>query len=333
MSYVDALLRTERPFLTDGGFETWLFFQQGFEAPQFAAIVLMDDGEARQAMRRYFDRFLTMASNARTGFVLDTNTWRGCPRWGPALGQSADRMLRLTMDAVAFAKDIRADWQSRVSPIVLNGVVGPAGDGYAPEEVPDAGLAGAMHRPQIDCLARAGVDMISALTMTNTNEAIGITRTAIDVGLPIVVSFTVETDGCLPTGESLEQAVGRVDAATGAAPVYYMVNCAHPDHFRDALRAGGDWIGRIGGVRANASRLSHAELDAAESLDDGDPEEFGSLHSELFDLLPNLRVVGGCCGTDHRHVGCVSRRLHAEAANDVPGPGTHASLEESSVTD
>lgn len=333
MSYVDTLLKAERPFLTDGGFETWLFFQQGFEAPQFAAIVLMDDDDARQAMRRYFDGFLTMASNARTGFVLDTNTWRGCTRWAPALNKSAGQMLRLTMDAVAFAKDVRADWQSRVSPIVLNGVVGPAGDGYAPEDVPEAEAAREMHRPQVDCLARAGVDMISALTMTNTNEAIGITRTAIDVGLPIVVSFTVETNGCLPTGESLEQAVGRVDAATGEAPVYYMVNCAHPDHFREALQAGGGWVGRIGGVRANASRQSHAELDAAVFLDDGDPEEFGSLHSELVELLPNLRVVGGCCGTDHRHVGCVSQRLHPKAANDVSGLVAHEPLEESSVTD
>ncbi|ODR99281.1 hypothetical protein AUC68_04605 [Methyloceanibacter methanicus] len=314
MSYVEALLKTDRLFLTDGGFETWLFFQQGFEAPQFAAIVLMDDDDARQAMRSYFDRFLKMALNAQTGFVLDTNTWRGCTRWGPALDKSADQMLRLTADAVAFAKDIRANWQSRVSPIVLNGVVGPAGDGYAPDEVPEAGLAYRLHRPQIDCLARAGVDMISAITMTNINEATGIAQAAIAVGRPIVVSFTVETNGCLPTGESLEEAVGRVDAATGTAPIYYMVNCAHPDHFRDALCAGGDWIGRIGGVRANASRLSHAELDVAESLDDGDPEEFGSLHADLVGLLPNLRVVGGCCGTDHRHVGCVSKRLHAKVA-------------------
>ena len=314
MSYVETLLKTDRPFLTDGGFETWLFFQKGFEAPQFAAIVLMDDDEARQAMRSYFDGFLTMAASARTGFVLDTNTWRGCTRWGPELNKSASEMLRLTMDAVSFAKEVRADWHSRVSPILLNGVVGPAGDGYAPSEVPEAGPARNIHQPQIDCLARAGVDMVSAITMTNTSEAIGITQAAIDVDLPVVVSFTVETDGRLPTGEPLGEAIDRVDAATGSAPIYYMVNCAHPDHFLDAIETGADWVGRIGGVRANASRLSHAELDVAESLDDGDPEEFGALHSELVDLLPNLRVVGGCCGTDHRHVGCVSKRLLAKAA-------------------
>lgn len=314
MSYVETLLGTDQPFLTDGGFETWLFFQQGFEAPEFAAIVLMNDEGARQAMHRYFDGFLTMAASARTGFVLDTNTWRGCTGWGPALDKSASEMLRLTMDAVYFAKELRNGWGSRVSPILLNGVVGPAGDGYAPGEVPDVGLAREMHRPQIDCFAHEGVDMVSATTMTNTSEAIGITQVAVDVGLPVVVSFTVETDGSLPTGEPLGEAIDRVDAATGHAPIYYMVNCAHPDHFLDALKTGEDWVGRIGGIRANASRLSHAELDLAEHLDDGDPEEFGTLYSKISDLLPNLLVVGGCCGTDHRHVGCVSNHLFTKVA-------------------
>lgn len=311
MSDIEKLLKTNRPFLTDGGFETWLFFQRGFEAPEFAAIVLMDDDDARQAMRQYFDGFLSMAAAARTGFVLDTNTWRGCTCWGPKLNRPTTEMLRLNTDAVAFAEEIRANWQSRVSPILLNGVVGPAGDGYAPEEVPEAAEARDMHRPQINSLARTGVDMISAITMTNTGEAIGITQAAIEERLPVVVSFTVETDGRLPTGETLGDAIGVVDAVTDNAPIYYMVNCAHPDHFRGAIATGADWVSRIGGVRANASRLSHAELDVAETLDDGDPEEFGALHSDLVELLPKLRVVGGCCGTDHRHVGCVSKRLHA----------------------
>lgn len=312
MSDVEKLQRTDRPFLTDGGFETWLFFQRGFEAPEFAAIVLMDDDDARAAMRRYFDAFLKMAAAARTGFVLDTNTWRGCTRWGPKLNKPTTEMLRLTVDAVSFAKEIRTHWQSRVSPILINGVVGPAEDAYAPGEVTVAAEARDLHRPQIISLARTGVDMISAITMTNTGEAIGITQAATEERLPVVISFTVETDGCLPTGETLGEAIDRVDVVTGKAPIYYMVNCAHPDHFRSAIATGADWVSRIGGVRANASRSSHAELDVAETLDDGDPEEFGALHSDLAELLPNLRVVGGCCGTDHRHVGCVSKHLHAE---------------------
>jgi homocysteine S-methyltransferase len=127
----------------------------------------------------------------------------------------------------------------------------------------------------------------------------------------VVISFTLETDGRIPTGETLEEAINLVDAATNGAPLYYMINCAHPHHFSHIITEGSDWLGRLGGIRAHASRLSHAELGSAESLDEGDLDEFGALHVELNQLLPNLKVVGGCCGTDHRHVGCVPRHLHA----------------------
>jgi len=171
-----------------------------------------------------------------------------------------------------------------------------------------------LHRPQIKTFAQAGVDMVSAITMTNTGEASGIAQAAMEVCLPVVISFTVETDGRLPTGETLGEAIDHVDAATNSAPIYYMVNCAHPDHFRQAIATGTGWVKRVGGVRANASRLSHAELDQSERLDEGNPAEFGQLHADLVDLLPNLRVFGGCCGTDHRHVGCVSQHLHSRRA-------------------
>jgi homocysteine S-methyltransferase len=216
--------------------------------------------------------------------------------------------------AVAFAKNIRARWQDRVTPILINGVVGPADDGYKPGGLLTADEAQEVHRPQIEVFAKEGVDMISAITMTNIGEAVGIARAAKKSGVPVVISFTLETDGRLPTGDLLGEAIEAVDAATGNAPAYYMVNCAHPDHFRDAVANGESWTTRIGGLRANASRLSHEELDQAEELDQGDPEEFGQLHGELAKLLPALKVVGGCCGTDHRHVGCVSQELHLSEA-------------------
>ena len=314
MSSVDQLAQAKRPFLTDGGFETSLFFIDGFEAPEFAAIVLLDDAEARRAKRRYFDRFLAMAESARTGFVLDTSTWRGCVDWADKLGVTREKLLQLSADAVVFAQEIRAAWRDRVSPILINGVVGPMGDGYDATGAPKADRAFEAHMPQMRVMVDAGVDMLSAITMTNTPETIGIVRAAVELQKPIVPSFTVETDGRLPTGETLEEAIVKTDEATGGAPLYYMVNCAHPEHFRDALKAGANWVSRIGGVRANASRLSHAELDVAETLDDGDPEEFGRLYAELSQVLPNLRVIGGCCGTDHRHVACASHHLHAQAA-------------------
>jgi len=314
MHNVQKLMKTQTPFLTDGGFETWMFFVEGFEAPEFAALVLMDDDKARQAMRQYFDRFIGMAVEADVGFVLDTNTWRGCVNWASKLGTTPDDLLRLSRDAVDFAAEIRESWAASVQPIIINGVVGPSGDGYDATEAPNETEAEALHRPQIAALADAGVEMISAITMTNAAEAIGITRAAKDVGVPVVISFTVETDGRLPSGETLADAIAKTDAATNAQPLYYMVNCAHPEHFRDVLDAGDGWLSRIGGLRANASRMSHAELDQSETLDDGNPMEFGHLHAEMSPLFPNLRVVGGCCGTDHRHVGYVSGHLHKKIA-------------------
>lgn len=314
MRKIDKLMSGEKLFLTDGGFETWMFFQENFHAPEFAAILLMENDDACGAMRKYFDRFLELAEAANTGFVLDTNTWRGCPKWAPKLERSAEDLLQLSATATNFAKEIQNSWEKRVSPILLNGVIGPSGDGYSPEEIPSIEVAEDLHRPQIQTLVGNGVDMISAITMTNTNEAIGVVRAAEKEQIPVVISFTVETDGRLPTGETLGEAVGSVDSKTDSAPLYYMVNCAHPEHFRETISSGKEWVHRIGGVRANASRLSHAELDEADTLDVGNPNEFGQQHRELASLLPNLLVVGGCCGTDHRHVGCVSHNLHVRAA-------------------
>lgn len=314
MDNITKLMTSDRPFLTDGGFETWMFFVEGFEAPEFAALVLMEEDAAREKMKEYFARFFIMAEQADTGFILDTNTWRGCTSWAPALGVSEDKILDLSRNAVDFAQELRTSWAGRVNPIIVNGVVGPAGDGYNASDAPDASQAEALHMSQISVLAESGVDMISAITINNSAEAIGIARAADEQNLPSVISFTVETDGRLPSGELLGDAIGRTDAATDNAPIYYMVNCAHPDHFKDALLTDEAWLERIGGVRANASRMSHEELDQSETLDDGDPQEFGDLHAELATMLPNLRAVGGCCGTDHRHVGCVSNHLYQKTA-------------------
>ncbi|MFD3189178.1 homocysteine S-methyltransferase family protein [Sedimentitalea sp. HM32M-2] len=303
--HTDAIcgyLADPRTYLTDGGFETSMLFLEGFDLPAFAACVLLEDDVARAAMDRYFDRFLTMAETAETGFVLDTNTWRSGTQWADAVGRSPAQMQDLTREAVRFARAIRDRWQDRVSPILLNGVVGPAGDAYDGTPALDAATAEAIHTPQIALLANCGVDLVSALTFGSVQEAIGFVRASVKARVPVAISFTVETDGRLPDGTPLARAVRETDAATEDAPLYYMINCAHPEHFRDVLTDEA-WCRRIRGVRANASRLSHAELDEAGSLDDGNPEEFGVLHADLSRKLPALKVVGGCCGTDHRHVG------------------------------
>jgi S-methylmethionine-dependent homocysteine/selenocysteine methylase len=158
------------------------------------------------------------------------------------------------------------------------------------------------HAEQVAVLADAGCDLVSAITMTNVPEAVGVARAAMECGVPSVISFTVETDGRLPSGDTLEHAITAVDALTASAPVYYMINCAHPTHFEHVLGDGAPWVRRIRGLRANASRQSHAELNESPTLDIGDPVELGQQYAALKRRLPQLCVLGGCCGTDDRHV-------------------------------
>jgi homocysteine S-methyltransferase len=148
--------------------------------------------------------------------------------------------------------------------------------------------------------------MIAAITMNYVEEAIGVTRAAEAAKMPIAISFTVETDGRLPTGQTLKDAVIEVDQATGGAPAYFMINCAHPSHFSDVLGRDEPWIRRIRGLRANASKRSHAELDASADLDAGNPAELGRDYRSLLKMHPQINVLGGCCGTDHRHVEAIA---------------------------
>jgi S-methylmethionine-dependent homocysteine/selenocysteine methylase len=308
MTRLDRLMSTATPWPADAGLETTMIFHEGLDLPQFAAFVLLDTAQGRAALTRYFDSFLPLARRAGTGFVLDTATWRANMGWAPALGRDAAAIAAANRAAVDFAKDWRARHETGSLPIVINGAVGPAGDGYRIDRAMSAEEAEALHAVQAEALAAAGADMLSAVTMTYVAEAVGIARAARKAGLPHVLSFTVETDGRLPSGQTLQDALAETEAATGGSALFYMVNCAHPTHFMAALS--GPMGHRIGGLRANASRQSHAELDAATELDDGDPEEFGALYAEAARLLPGLRLIGGCCGSDHRHVGAACSHLH-----------------------
>ena len=311
MTRIERLLTTTRPWPADAGLETFAIFLEGRDLPQFASFVLLDDAEGCAILDRWFGRFVDLARAGGTGFVLDTATWRANMGWAEALGLDAAGIARVNAQAVDYARAFRARHETADLPILINGLLGPSGDGYRIDTARTATVAEAIHAPQIAALAGAGVDMVTAMTMTYPEEAIGIARAALRHGLPHVISFTLETDGRLISGLSLHEAIAAVDAATAASPLFYMVNCAHPTHFAAALS--GPICERIGGIRANASRLSHAELDEATELDDGNPEEFGALYAEFPRLLPNLRIIGGCCGTDHRHVGAACGHLHRAA--------------------
>ncbi len=303
---LERFLKTERPYLTDGGLETFMVFFKGYELPCFSSHVLLLTDEGRAALSVYYKSFIELAEKTRRGYMLGTESWRLNSAWAPELGLSEAEMLLMNERAVEFAKSIRIQNQALDVPIVLNGIVGPLGDGYVIDQLRSVTEAMDAHRPQVHCLAKAGVEMISGLTLSYSAEAIGIANVAREVDCPVVISFTVETDGCLPSGETLAEAILAVDAATGLYPLYYMINCAHPDHFNGVMTGSDDWKARIGGIRANASRRSHAELDEAEELDAGDPVELGEQYVELQKLLPSLKVMGGCCGTDHRHISCIA---------------------------
>ncbi len=297
--------------LTDGGLETTLIFQDGIDLPLFAAFLALETEKGVKALDRYMRKFAELAIRDGCGFIMDTPTWRASPRWAAELDVNLGRLKDLHRCAVDQLCHLRSELETPASPFVLNGAIGPQSDGYAPTEILSADAAENYHRTQVEWFAEMGADMVSAVTMTYADEAIGFARAATEANIPAVVSFTVETDGRLPSGQTLAAAIDQVDEVTRHSPAYYMINCAHPDHFRNVLQQGGDWILRIGGVRANASRLSHAELDEADELDEGNPEEFGRLHCELLTILPNLTVFGGCCGTDHRHIEQVCRATAA----------------------
>ncbi len=295
-------IKTNRPMLTDGGMETVLLFHHGFDLPEFAAFPLLTNESGRTVIRDYFRQHLDIAAELQTGFILGSNSWRASSDWGKRLGYSDDELRAFNELSISELLPLRDEYRDRVPEIEISGITGPRGDGYIASNLMTAAEAKAYHSRQIQVFADQGADSVCAMTLNYTEEAIGVVNAARAAGIPAVISFTLETDGRLPTGQSLREAIKRTDAETDGAAAYFMINCAHPTHFEQALREGGDWLQRIQGIRANASRLSHAELDSCETLDEGDPIDLADRLRRLQALLPNLNVYGGCCGTDHRHI-------------------------------
>jgi S-methylmethionine-dependent homocysteine/selenocysteine methylase len=289
------------PFLTDGGLETTLIFHDGIDLPCFAAIEALKHEKGREALRSYFRTYAALAKEHGLGFVLESCTWRAGPAWGEKLGYTADALAEANHAAIRLLRDVRDEFGTGRSPMAISGCIGPRGDGYSPDDSMTEDEAERYHATQIRTLAETEADLISAFTINRVEEAVGVTRAAAAAEMPAVISFTVETDGKLPTGQALKDAIESVDRATEDGPAYYMINCAHPTHFQDTLADGEPWTRRIRGIRANASALSHAELDEAEHLDIGDPVELGEQYGSLRERFPDLAVFGGCCGTDHRH--------------------------------
>jgi homocysteine S-methyltransferase len=273
------MLEDDRRYVTDGGLETDLIFHHGVDLPEFASFPLIEQAQGRELLAQYYDGYADIARRA---------------------GYDATALDRVNRDSISFLHERRdAHPELHDQGVLVGGMIGPRGDGYVagdrltPEEYAD------YHRPQLASFQGAGADVATALTLVGADEATGIVTAARDVGLPIAVSFTVETDGRLAGGTSLAEAIEAVDAEGG--PDWFLVNCAHPTHVARGLAGDGPWE-RIAGLRPNASQMSHAELDEAEELDEGDPAELQSSLVAMVSRLPGLRILGGCCGTDARHV-------------------------------
>jgi len=290
------------PFLTDGGLETTLIFHEGVDLPYFAAFDLLKNKEGEARLRKYFIAYAELAKRFGVGLILESPTWRASKEWGYMLSYPPDALARSNRSAILLLERIRGEYDTPRTPVVVSGCIGPKGDGYIPDQSISVEEAEIYHQEQIDTLADTTADMICALTLNRPEEAIGITRAAHRARIPVAISFTVETDGKLPTGQSLGDAIEQVDYATSSYPAYYMINCAHPNHFDQELHGDESWVARIRGVRANASKMSHAELNMVSELDAGNPIELGQQYMMLMAKLRSLNILGGCCGTDVRHV-------------------------------
>ena len=302
--YRNALPQSQdRFFLTDGGIETTLIFLDGQDLLYFAAFHLLKTHSGQESLRKYFRTYAELARTHRSGVVLETATWRASKDWGDKLGYTADALAEANRKCVDILREIRDEYESNETPIVISGCLGLRGDGYVPTDLMSEGQAEDYHRSQVETFAGTPVDLVTAITMNYAAEAIGIARAAQKAALPVVISVTVETDGRLPTGQSLGDAIKEIDEATSTYPSYFMINCAHPTHFSGVVDGDEAWTSRIRGLRANASVMSHAELNEAPDLDAGDPEALARDYAVLKrQELKYLNVFGGCCGTDHRHV-------------------------------
>ena len=316
-----ALPQLERElFLTDSGLETELIYHQGVDLPHFAAFPLLNDQDGRQRLRNYFAGHAAIAAEADVGFILESVTWRANADWGELLGYGAEALEQVNRKAIDLLVELRAEYADNHRPFPISGCIGPRGDGYAPAMLMTAEAARAYHLAQVTTFADTQADLVTAMTLAYTEEAIGISWAAREVDMPVVLSFTVETDGNLPDGSTLAAAIQAVDDASGAYPAYYMINCAHPSHFAPVLDSDAPWAGRIRALRANASSKSHAELDAATELDAGNPVAFGREYADLRAQFPHLTILGGCCGTDLRHIQQIATTCLADAKHDVGEP-------------
>ena len=296
-------------FVTEGGIETYMQYKMGHEFRRFCLFDLMDDPRAMADLRAYHVNLIQVALEHKVGAVLDGVHYRTSRDWGDLLGYSRNALHDIVVQGIEFYKDLASEFETADSPMPVSGVVGPRGDAYDIGRIMDADEAEDYHSEQIAAMKAAGADFVTALTFSQVPEAIGVTRAAKAEGIPVVVSFTLGKDGHLKTGAPLGEAIESVDRETGDGPLYYMVNCTHPVDFAPAFEAPGAWMDRLCGLRANASSLDHGTLCQLGRLEEGNPVELGQQMAAMARRFPHINVWGGCCGTDHVHIGEIAKAV------------------------
>ena len=299
-----------RLMTTAGGFETWMQYVDGFELRHFCGFELLNDPRGVTCLRDYHRKVVEAAVASGFGVINEGLHYRASRDWGELIGFSKDALEEINLRGIEFYRDFAREYASPETPMLVGGVIGPRGDAYNVGRTPDAAEAEDYHSEQILTFRKAGADHVTAMTFSSFDEAIGLARAAKAADMPVVVSFIASNGGRLHGGETLEQAITRVDAETGNAPQYYMTNCTHPTEFEPALTPG-DWIQRLGGFMPNAVAMETLDLCKLGHLEDGDPEELGAQMAGLAKRFPHINVWGGCCGTDGRHIGEITRQVGA----------------------
>jgi len=296
-----------------GGFETWMQYVDGFKLRHFCGFELLNDARGEACLRDYHRKVVEAAVANGFGVINEGLHYRASRDWGALTGFSREGLEEINIRGIEFYRDFAKEYATAETPMTVSGAIGPKGDAYNVGRVPDAAEAEDYHSEQILTMRKAGVDQVTAMTFSGVEEAIGFCRAAKAAGVPVVVSFFVVRGGRLKGGESLDEAIARVDAATGNAPAYFMINCTHPTEFEPSLTEG-DWTNRLGGFMPNAVAAETLDLCKLGHLEDGDPEELGDQMAGLARRFGHVNVWGGCCGTDGRHIGQITRKVAAVRA-------------------
>jgi homocysteine S-methyltransferase len=298
-------------YLSEGGQETEIMYKHGHDLPEFAMFPLLDDAKARADLDAMYARYLESAAASGFAALMGGLDYRASPDWAEKLGYSRETLREAQLRSIDFLREAAKPFAGQLPDILIAGVIGPRGDAYKLNRTITAQEAEEYHSVQLGTLREANVDLVSAMTFNNIPEAVGLSRAAKRVGLPIILNFTLDSSSRLRSGPTVREAIEAVDAEAGDAhPECYGLNCSHPIEMAPALEPGG-WFKRVRSLRPNAALMEKQALCKIGHLVDGDPPELGAQMGALAHRYPHLDIWGGCCGTWDTHLNHIAKNVRA----------------------